>query len=96
METKREGGKTGNRRDVAGWSINPSGVIAGIYQDEGGGVHGFVRATTGAITTFNPPGSGAFGTPIPGGFEMGINTAGKVTGYYLDTGSVYHGYLYVP
>ena len=29
---------------------------------------------------------------MPGGFEMGINTAGDVAGYYLDAGSVFHGY----
>jgi hypothetical protein len=48
------------------------------------------------ITTFDPPGTGTLGTLVPGGFEMGINTAGNVAGYYLDSGSVYHGYLYVP
>jgi hypothetical protein len=27
---------------------------------------------------------------------MGINTAGTVVGHYLDSGSVFHGYLFVP
>jgi hypothetical protein len=59
-------------------------------------VHGFVRATNGTITTFNAPGTGTLGALGPGDFEMGINTAGTVVGYYLDAGSVFHGYLFVP
>ena len=62
----------------------------------GGGVHGFERAVNGTITTFDPPGTGVFGALVPGGFKMDINTAGDVAGYWLDSGSVYHGYLFVP
>ena len=69
-------------------------MIAGLYTDAGGGVHGLSRATDGTITTFTPP--GVLGTIVPGGFEMGINAVGNVAGYYLDSGSVYHGYLFVP
>jgi hypothetical protein len=85
-----------NPEQTAGWGINTSGVITGLYQDGGGGVHGFVRATNGTITTFNAPGTGTVGALVPGGFEMGINTAGTVVGYSLDSGSVFHGYLFVP
>jgi hypothetical protein len=75
------------------WTINTAGVIAGIYTDTSGANHGFVRATNGTITTYNPPGSGNVGVLVPGGFEMTINTAGHIAGYYLDSGSVFHGYL---
>jgi len=75
------------------WTINTAGVIAGIYTDTSGGNHGFVRATNGTITTCNPPGSGNVGVLVPGGFEMTINTAGRIAGYFLDSGSVFHGYL---
>ena len=68
-------------------------MIAGIYADTSGANHGFVRATNGTITTYNPPGTGNLGVLIPGGFEMTINTAGAIAGYFLDSGSVYHGYL---
>ena len=85
-----------NPHQTAGWGINTAGVITGLYQDGGGGVHGFSRATNGTITTFDPPGTGVFGTLVPGGFKMAINTAGDVAGYWLDAGSVYHGYLFVP
>jgi hypothetical protein len=81
---------------TAPWNINTSGVITGFYGDSNGVVHGFVRSKTGTITTFDAPGAGNLGILVPGGFEMSINTAGDIAGYYLDSGSVFHGYLRTP
>ena len=58
-----------NPAQTAGWTINTAGVIAGLYTDAGGGVHGLSRATDATITTFTPP--GVLGTIVPGGFDTG-------------------------
>jgi hypothetical protein len=43
-----------------------------------------------SIITFAVPGA------VQGTFGLSINTAGAITGYYLDTGGVYHGFLRGP
>ena len=48
-------------------------------------------AKTATITTFDVPGAGTgFGQ---GTFPTAINPAGVITGYYLDAGSIPHGFL---
>ncbi|MGH7484432.1 MAG: chitobiase/beta-hexosaminidase C-terminal domain-containing protein, partial [bacterium] len=74
-------------------SINAGGDIAGMYFDSNNAYHGFVRAgATGTITEFDVPGapttSGHRGT-IP----LSINTAGSITGFYSDSGTVRHGFV---
>jgi len=84
-----------------GVSINTAGVIAGTYADTGGVAHGFVRSADGKNTTvFEVPGAGhapcvAFKhmSFTQGTFALGINTAGGVTGLYLDSKCVVHGFL---
>ncbi|MBV9396707.1 MAG: hypothetical protein JO062_01925 [Bryobacterales bacterium] len=61
------------------YSINEQGVIAGYYTFGSGLTpHGFVRATDGTITPFDPP-----GVPVSGTFAFSINAAGAITGYYV-------------
>jgi hypothetical protein len=43
-------------------SINPAGTITGSYLDANFIDHGFVRAASGAITTFDIPSGNAYGT----------------------------------
>jgi hypothetical protein len=50
-----------------------------------------VRATDGAITTFDAPGAGA--AADNGTFGQAINPDGAIAGYYLDASSVHHGFL---
>jgi hypothetical protein len=57
--------------------INPAGTITGLYYDANNVSHGFVRASDGAITTFDPPGALSVQ-------PSSINPAGKITGYYCD------------
>ena len=71
--------------------INTAGVIAGGYSDANGAYHGFVRATSGAISSFNAPGAG---TGIgQGTFPISINTAGAIAGIYADASDVAHGFV---
>ena len=87
---------------IHGLSINPAGVIAGLYQDyddiEGlPRVHGFVRERDGTFTTFDFPGwSFLLSTP----YALGINPAGAITGAYeafTDPGTgIAHGFVRAP
>jgi hypothetical protein len=53
--------------------------------------HGFVRTAAGTITPFSIPAAGT--GVLEGTLASGINTAGKVTGAYLDANSVLHGFI---
>src|SRR5271170_1705117 len=63
-----------------------AGVVAGYYQDTGAKLHGFVRATDGTITSFDPTGS-------DGPYVTGINSGGAITGYYDDSSYRGHGFV---
>jgi hypothetical protein len=69
-------------------SIDNRGRIAGWYLDDNNVAHGFVRAATGKIKTFDPPGSIYT-------LASGIDS-GAITGSYLDSGGAGHGYLRSP
>jgi hypothetical protein len=74
-------------------SINPGGVIAGIYGGTGFFTpnHGFLREPDGTFTTFAPPGSvGGLNNGAP---PLGINTEGDIAGSYFDANLVAHGFL---
>lgn len=71
-----------------------SASIVGAYLDSKGAYHGFVRSGSGTITGFNAPGAGTGagqGTNFAG--LSGINTAGTITGPYVDSKGVFHGYI---
>ena len=56
--------------------------------------HGFLRAHTGKITTFDAPGAG---TNSPQGtVSYSINSAGVIAGFYQDGNGVSHGLLRTP
>jgi hypothetical protein len=61
--------------------INDSGTIVGTYLDTSYTYHGFVRAASGAITTFDAPGASAGGGTIP----ICIDAAGDVAGAYFNS-----------
>ena len=78
--------------------INPAGAVAGLYTDANYAAHGFVRAPDGKIATFDAPDAGTAssqGTYVetPSG---GINPAGTITGYSVDTNNVAHGFVRAP
>jgi hypothetical protein len=70
-------------------SINPEGVILGIYADTNRNNHGYLRAADGTFGTFDPPGPinaflAAFGAegPIP---NLYMNPQGVITGTYFQS-----------
>jgi len=66
--------------------INPAGAIIGFYVDANSVQHGFVRASGGQITEFDPPGS-IFTNP------NAIDATGDITGFYFDANFVGHAFL---
>jgi hypothetical protein len=74
-------------------TINAAGEIAGTYTDASGARHGFVRATNGTITDFDAPGVVTSTGIIQGTIASSINTAGYVSGFYMGTGSLLHGFV---
>jgi hypothetical protein len=74
--------------------LNLSGAIAGSYVDGNNASHGFVRDKKGFIIGFDAPGAGTGpgqGTWVA--WAQGISTTGAITGYFADSGSVYHGFV---
>jgi hypothetical protein len=68
-------------------TINTSGEVAGYYYDSGDVAHGFVRATSGAITEFSVSGTGV------NTYGGQLNDAGTIAGNYTDDAGVHHGYV---
>lgn len=69
--------------------INDRGVIAGSYLNAYEYTsHGFVRGEHGKITSFDPSGTGRYGT-----YVKAINAGGDITGYYYDSSDTPHGFL---
>ncbi len=75
-------------------SMDGAGDIAGTYSDASGVNHGFVRLlATGTINApLDAPGAGATGM-FAGTVPFAINVTGELTGAYVDTHEVFHGFL---
>lgn len=71
--------------------INTAGVITGNYLDSSGVSHGFLRATTGVITTVNAKNAGT--QAGQGTAARSINSGGVVTGFYEDSSNARHGFV---
>ena len=79
--------------------FNQFGAIVGIYIDANSVQHGFLRSPDGTFTTFDAPGAGTDsyeGTGCPSDCSVSINDSRAITGTYIDTNYVYHGYLRTP
>jgi Bacterial Ig-like domain (group 3) len=73
-------------------SVNASGEIAGIYTDGNYVFHGYLRATSGSITSIDDPNAGT--SEEQGTGSLAINASGMIAGTYVDSSSVLHGFLY--
>jgi hypothetical protein len=77
--------------------LNPEGAIAAAYVNTGDldsgtqVLHGAVRAPDGTFTEFDIPDAGT--GPGQGTNTAGINPAGTIPGFYIDSGGVNHGYV---
>jgi len=74
--------------------VNKKGTFTGYYRDHQDHTHGFVQDAAGNFTSFVPPGGG-------GTWPRTIGDDGKVTGYYIHSGSggcgiIYGGFVRAP
>jgi hypothetical protein len=86
---------------IAG-SINLEGTITGYFEDSKLVFHGFVRQPNGSFETVDAPGAGTGNcpgpppTPCQGTAAFSINLFGTITGEFLDSSSVQHGFSRSP
>ena len=93
------GAGTGASQGTVAIGMDAAGDIAGTYLDSKQVAHGFVRAANGTISKFDAPGAGT-GSPGADGsaknqgtIPIGINSAGVITGFYVDKNIAYHGFV---
>jgi hypothetical protein len=82
--------------------INNAGTVIGYYIDRS--YHGFVRRPNGTFTTLDAPGAGTeMGPAVHGHPELrpgqgtiatGGNDWGAITGYFIDTQNIRHGFIW--
>ena len=80
-------------RGTVPMSMNAGGDIIGFYVDASDVRHGFVRAAaSGSITgPIDVPGAGA--SALQGTVPLSIDTAGDITGFYIDAGGTFRGFV---
>jgi hypothetical protein len=82
------------------FSINVLGMSTGSYFDENNVMHGFTRMPNGDFVYFDAPDAGRSPSPYQGpsqGTRVSTNNAwGAVTGWYVDTGNLSHGFVWEP
>jgi hypothetical protein len=65
-------------------AIDPEGMILGTYTDTNGNSHGYLRASDGTFTIFDPPGRIAlFNSRFTGPTPLYMNPRGVITGAYF-------------
>lgn len=77
-------------------SINNRGTIAGNFVDSNNVSHGFLRAPGGEFTKLDAPGASSAVGSFDGTFPTSINDAGAVTGNYIDSHDLTHGFVRSP
>jgi len=77
-------------------TINNHGTITGDYTDAHNVTHGFVRSPSGKFTTFDAPGARSVEGAFEGTLPCSINNEGTITGNYMDSKEVIHGFLRNP
>ena len=77
-------------------TINNRGTITGNYVDSNHVTHAFVRSAAGQFVTFDAPGASATAGSFDGTFPASINDGGSITGSYIDSKQLTHGFLRTP
>jgi hypothetical protein len=89
------GAGTGAGQGTGGFGINPQGTVVGSYLDDGNVFHGYQCVSgcgsASTFTTFNAPGAGTAANQ--GTITFAINVFGVITGYFIDTNNVAHGFV---
>jgi uncharacterized membrane protein len=75
------------------YAISAAGAVVGQYEDAKTIYHGFVREPNGSFSTFSAPGAGTKPGVGQGTYAWDINGYGDTAGIYIDSSSVYHGFL---
>jgi hypothetical protein len=74
--------------------ITPGGNIVGSFNDGRTINHGFLRAKSGVIATFDAPGAGQGYNQ--GTLPLGVTPGGEIVGLYRDANDVTHGFIFTP
>jgi hypothetical protein len=77
-------------------NINDRGTITGNYVDANDVSHGFLRGPAGEFSTVDVPGARSAAGSFDGTFPSSINSEGTVTGNYIDSKELIHGFLRSP
>jgi hypothetical protein len=92
-----ETGKGGGLSGTIPISIDAVGDVAGSYTDSSFVRHGFIRAASGTIATFDAPGANTTGASgmIGGTFPTHIDPTGSaIVGVYADSTGLGHAFIY--
>jgi hypothetical protein len=76
--------------------LNNFGATASLFLDANDVFHGYVRSPDGTFATFDAPGADLTPGDYNGTVPVSINDLGIVTGFYLDSNSVPHGFVRIP
>ena len=90
------GAGTGFGQGTFALSVNVFAAITGYDLDASNVYHGFLRKADGSIVVFDAPGADTTEGDFNGTFPAGINDAGLIAGYYIDSSNVSHGFLRSP
>ena len=90
------GAGTGAYQGTSPYGVNPAGAITGEFFDASGVAPGYLRAPDGSITPFDAPGAGSVADSFHGTYPTSINPSGWISGFIVDDGGVYHGFVRAP
>lgn len=74
-------------------NINDRGTVTGNYIDVNNVSHGFLRNPKSDFITFDAPGARSAAGTFDGSFPSGINKGGAITGNFIDSNGLNHGFL---
>jgi len=77
-------------------NTNDRGAITGNYVDSNNVSHGFLRSPEGEFITFDAPGARSAAGSFDGTFPSSINNGGAITGNFIDSKDLNHGFLRSP
>jgi hypothetical protein len=77
-------------------NINDRGAVTGNYIDSDNVSHGFLRSPAGEFITLDAPGARSAAGSFDGTFPSSINNGGTITGNFIDSKDLNHGFLRSP
>lgn len=77
-------------------NTNDRGATTGNYIDSNNVSHGFLRSPEGEFITFDAPGARSAAGSFDGTFPSSINNGGTITGNFIDSKDLNHGFLRGP